>query len=48
VAPNIYFLGLAGVINVGGLRIAGLSGIFKSNDFHRGTIEFYVFLIYIS
>ena len=29
VAPNIYFAGFSGVINVNGVRIAGLSGIFN-------------------
>jgi hypothetical protein len=32
VAPNIWYLGAAGVINFGGARIGGLSGIF--NDRH--------------
>jgi hypothetical protein len=35
-APNIYFLGHAGCIQVNGIRIAGASGIFKSNDFNLG------------
>jgi hypothetical protein len=35
-APNIYFLGHAGCIQVNGIRIAGASGIFKSNDFSLG------------
>ena len=36
VAPNIYFLGHAGCVQVNGIRIAGASGIFKSQDFRRG------------
>jgi len=32
-------MGLAGVINVGGIRIGGLSGIYKSNDYMRGRYE---------
>ena len=39
VAPNIYYLGYAGVVRVGGLRIAGLSGIYKDGDFMRGHHE---------
>ena len=40
VAPNIYYLGYAGVINVGGLRIAGMSGIYKNRDFMQGHYEY--------
>eukprot|EP00096_Caligus_rogercresseyi_P006358 TRINITY_DN22734_c0_g1_i1.p1 TRINITY_DN22734_c0_g1~~TRINITY_DN22734_c0_g1_i1.p1 ORF type:complete len:491 (+),score=104.42 TRINITY_DN22734_c0_g1_i1:39-1511(+) len=39
VAPNIYFLGKAGVINVGGIRIGGLSGIYKPRDYTSGHHE---------
>ncbi|KAG9313445.1 lariat debranching enzyme [Chiua virens] len=38
-APNIYFLGHAGCIQVDGVRIAGASGIFKNHDFHQGHHE---------
>jgi hypothetical protein len=39
VAPNIYYLGHTGVVEVAGLRIAGLSGIFKSGDYRQGHWE---------
>lgn len=38
-APNIYFLGFAGVIKFGNIRIAGLSGIYKSKDYYLGHYE---------
>ncbi|KAF9234255.1 lariat debranching enzyme, C-terminal domain-containing protein [Melanogaster broomeanus] len=38
-APNIYFLGHAGCVQVNGIRIAGASGIFKNHDFHQGHHE---------
>lgn len=39
VAPNIYYLGYAGVIQVAGVRIAGLSGIYKSQHWMQGRYE---------
>jgi lariat debranching enzyme len=49
VAPNIYYMGAAGVVNlcklspdktlVSTLRIAGLSGIYKSHDYKLGRFE---------
>jgi lariat debranching enzyme len=39
VAPNIYYMGYANVINFAGVRIAGLSGIYKSNDYYKGHFE---------
>jgi hypothetical protein len=39
VAPNIYYMGFAGVVRFGGLRIAGLSGIYDERDFVRGHYE---------
>jgi len=38
-APNIYFLGHAGCVQVNGIRIAGASGIFKGNHFRQGHWE---------
>jgi hypothetical protein len=34
VAPRIYYLGHAGAVRVAGLRVAGLSGIYKDNHFN--------------
>ena len=39
VAPRIWYMGAAGVVNVGGVRIGGLSGIYKSHDYPRGHYE---------
>jgi lariat debranching enzyme len=40
VAPNIYYLGYAGVIRVNGIRIGGISGIFRDYHFEKGHFEF--------
>lgn len=39
VAPNIYYFGYASVVTIGGIRIAGLSGIFKSQHWMQGHYE---------
>ncbi|KAG8895953.1 hypothetical protein FRC00_006701 [Tulasnella sp. 408] len=39
VAPNMYYLGAAGVVQFNGIRIAGLSGIYKDHDYARGHNE---------
>jgi lariat debranching enzyme len=39
VAPNIYFLGYSGVVNVGDLRIGGISGIHYDRDYRKGHME---------
>jgi len=39
VAPNIYYLGCSGVVSVGGVRIAGISGIYNGRDYRRGHFE---------
>ncbi|KAI3969786.1 hypothetical protein MKW92_018749 [Papaver armeniacum] len=38
-APNIYFLGFAGVIKFGSVRIGGLSGIYHARHYHLGHYE---------
>ena len=39
VAPNFYYLGTTGSVLFGGLRISGLSGIFKAYHFDKGQYE---------
>lgn len=36
IAPNLYFLGYSGVVNFKGVKIAGVSGIYKENDYKLG------------
>lgn len=39
VAPNIYFLGYAGVVNFRGLRLAGVSGTYVEHGYRRKRTE---------
>ena len=39
VAPNIYYMGAANLLRLGGLRIAALSGIWKAFDFNKPHYE---------
>jgi lariat debranching enzyme len=39
VAPNIYYMGAANVVCLGGLRIAGMSGIWKGIDYRKSHFE---------
>lgn len=39
VAPNMYFLGNAGVVSYRGLRIAGLSGVYTEHNYRKKRVE---------
>lgn len=39
VAPNMYYLGNAGVINFRGLRIGGISGVYSWHGYHKKRLE---------
>ncbi|EKD12216.1 uncharacterized protein L3040_000315 [Drepanopeziza brunnea f. sp. 'multigermtubi'] len=39
VAPNIYYMGAASVVRLGGVRIAGMSGIWKGYNFDKTHYE---------
>ena len=42
-APNIYHLGHSGCVQVGGLRICGISGIYSDRDYPLGYFESFPF-----
>ena len=43
--PNYFkiYSGYANVVNIGGLRIAGISGIYKYGDYYKGLLSYISF-----
>lgn len=39
VAPNLYYIGNAGVVNFNGLRIAGISGVYTEHNYRKPRLE---------
>ncbi|KAK6540442.1 hypothetical protein TWF694_009237 [Orbilia ellipsospora] len=39
VCPNIYYMGCTGVVNINGIRIAGISGIYNEGNYKRPRFE---------
>ena len=46
VCENIYYLGFAGVVRFGGVRIGGISGIYKDKHYSCGKSNFYIDILY--
>ena len=39
VAHNIYYMGYAGIVDIAGIKIGGISGIYKYHDYKKGRFE---------